>query len=197
MNARYSVTGLAKITQAEEEMIAEGTRESTTPNGPPAKVSQETTDRLYYYLTDQVYAQGNALLGKEAELFAAYDRLNAEYEFRIGVTPPLIALILTLAVRWTPIWLLALLPLLLLLKTGSERRMDAGDVLADAFRRRLLPIVLPPYLTPRKELVSREEPASWAEAVSVSKAASGENPSPSEDPAVPAEPASTAEQSDS
>lgn len=54
-------------------------------------------------------------------------------------------------VRWTPLWLLALLPLLLLLKTGSERRMEAGDLLAGATRQGRLPVVLPPQLTSDNE----------------------------------------------
>jgi hypothetical protein len=73
-------------------------------------------------------------------------RLIAEYEFRIGITAPLIALIIALGLRWTPLWLFSLLPLLLLLKTGSERRMEAGDLLAEAARQCRLPISLPPDL---------------------------------------------------
>ena len=95
------------------------------------------------YLIQEVYKLGNALLGREVELYSAYDRLIAEYEFRVGVTAPLIALILTLVFRWTPLWLIALLPILLLLKTGSERRMEAGDLLADTAVQGRLPVTVP------------------------------------------------------
>jgi hypothetical protein len=132
VNARYGRAGFYNLVTAARQM------------------ANKTGDEESYlaYLIQEAYAQGNVLLGKEPDLFAAYDRLIAEYEFRIGVTAPLISLILTLAFRWTPLWLLALLPLLLLLRAGAQRRTEAGDVLADAVRQGRLPVVMPPGLPP-------------------------------------------------
>lgn len=119
VKAYYSATGVTQVMDTATEMTSEGVL------GEQGAISSSIRDQFNAYLIGQVNTQGNTLLGKEADLYAAYDRLKAEYEFRIGVTAPLIALILTLAIRWTSLWLLALLPLLLLLKTGSERRMEA------------------------------------------------------------------------
>jgi hypothetical protein len=134
VDARYLFTGINKLSVAAEREAAVRNRDSAWR-------------RTYLaHLIQQVFAQGNGLLGVQQDLFSAYDRLKAEYEFRSGIAVPLTALIVTLAVRWTPLWLIALLPLLLLLRTGSERLMEAGDVLADAHLRGLLPVVSPPGL---------------------------------------------------
>jgi hypothetical protein len=135
-NARYRVAGIDNLEGAAMQQAEQN-----------ESIRSDATGEYVAYLIREVYKQGNALLGREADLFAAYDRLIAEYEFRVGVTAPLIALIVTLAIQWTSLWLLALLPVLLLLKTGSERRMEAGDILADAYRQGRLPISLPSYLT--------------------------------------------------
>jgi hypothetical protein len=132
VDARYGNGGLHNLEDA------------ATQARPQDRYSRGEQDLYLTYLIYEVYPPGNVLRGGEEELFATCDRLIAEYEFRISVTVPLIALIVTLATRWTPLWLLALLPLLLLLKTGSERRMKAGDVLADAVRQGRLSIVTPP-----------------------------------------------------
>ncbi len=133
-NARYRAFGFS--------FLSDTARQAALKH----RYSEDDELRYLRYLIETVYAQGNVLLGREAELFAAYDRLIAEFQFRIGVSAPLIALIVTLAIRWTPLSLLALLPLLLLLRTGCKRRMQAGDVLADAVRQERLPIVTPVWL---------------------------------------------------
>jgi hypothetical protein len=101
---------------------------------------------LLAYLFKEVPNEGNALVGKEPELYSVYDRLISEYEFRIGISLPLTALITTLALRWSSLWLLAILPLLVLLATGSQQRMAAGDLLADAVRLKRIELVLPAEL---------------------------------------------------
>jgi hypothetical protein len=110
------------------------------------------------YLARQLPGQSNALLGKETELFSAYDRLISEYEFRVGITVPLSAFIITLAVRWSALWLLMLPPLLILLGTGASRRMRAGDLLVVALRRGGLEIAPPSYLTSDAD---RKHPPSY------------------------------------
>jgi hypothetical protein len=71
-------------------------------------INKERQTSYYSYLLREVPRVGNALVGKETELYSVYDRLISEYEFRIGIGAPLIALIVTLAIRWSPLWLLAL-----------------------------------------------------------------------------------------
>lgn len=95
------------------------------------------------YLIREVPNEGNALVGRENELYSVYDRLISEYQFRIGISLPLTALITTLAIRWSLLWLLATLPLLVLLAAGSQQRMAAGDILADAVRLKRIEIALP------------------------------------------------------
>jgi hypothetical protein len=142
VNARYSYLGILNLMETAH-------RKSAQLRADPDEPSLASEAKYLSYLIHEVYQQGNELLGKEPELFGAYDRLVAEYQFRIGVGVSLISLFLTLAFRWTPLWVLALLPLLLLLKTGSERRMEAGDILADAVRRGRMPIATPPELVLR------------------------------------------------
>jgi hypothetical protein len=100
------------------------------------------------YLLKEVPRLGNALVGKETELYSVYDRLISEYEFRIGIGAPLVALIITLATRWSLLWLLILFPVFVLLATGSQQRMAAGDLLADAIRLKRIDVALPQELAP-------------------------------------------------
>jgi hypothetical protein len=138
LNARYSPLGLANLAEAAR-------RTRPLLEDVPKEIHDAEVEYLRF-LVQEVYSMGNVLLDGKAELFSAYDRLKAEYEFRIGITAPLVALVVTLAWRWTPLWLLAMLPLLLVLKSGSERRMDAGDLLTDAVLRRRISVILPPDL---------------------------------------------------
>jgi hypothetical protein len=55
--------------------------------------------RILTYLSREVPNQGNALVGREPELYSVYDRLISEYEFRIGISLPLASLATTLAFR--------------------------------------------------------------------------------------------------
>lgn len=145
-DAQYTTQGLYSLAEVAGRVAPE--RDSKRRGLPPLYARLSAT---FAYLIRETYKLGNDLLGKEPELFSAYDRLIAEYAFRIGIAAPLIALILTLTVRWTPLWLLTLLPLLLLLKTGAERRMEAGDLLAEAARQGRISVVLPPDLESHDE----------------------------------------------
>jgi hypothetical protein len=148
-NAQYRSSGLYSLSEVATQATTHIAYSSYDDERYEQKIYRQ--NKYLAYLIREVYRQGNLLLGTQGELFAAYDRLVAEYEFRIGVTAPLIALIVTLAIRWTPWWLLGLLPLLLLLRTGSERRMQGGDLLADAFRQGRLSIVVPPEYAPNTQ----------------------------------------------
>jgi hypothetical protein len=59
----------------------------------------------------------------------------------------LIALLVTLAIRWSSLWLLGLLPVLALLAAGSQHRMAAGDLLAEAVRLKRIGADLPQEFT--------------------------------------------------
>lgn len=71
------------------------------------------------------------LIGDQPELFAQVDRLRAESEFRIAITPPLIALVIVLTLRLSPFWLLAAPALMSLYTSGMRRRIQGGDLVAD------------------------------------------------------------------
>jgi hypothetical protein len=146
VNAHYGLAGLYSLAETTQQMSPDRNTDPPRPR-PRYEIHRGKDQALFAYLVRNVYRLGNSLLGKEPELYSAYDRLIAEYEFRIGVTAPLIALIVTLAIRWSLLSLLTLPPLLLLLRTGSERRMEAGDLLAEAARQERLPISLSPGLT--------------------------------------------------
>lgn len=106
-------------------------------------IHKEAQAKYHTYLLREVPRLGNALVGKEPELYSVYDRLISEYEFRTGISAPLIALIITLAARWSLFWLLILLPVMVLLAAGSQQRMAAGDLLADAVRLKRIDVALP------------------------------------------------------
>jgi hypothetical protein len=113
-------------------------------------IDKNAQSDYYSYLVEEVPRLGNALVGREPELYSVYDRLISEYEFRIGIGAPLIALIVTLTARWSLLWLLALLPVLVLLATGSRQRMAGGDLLADAVRLKRIDVALPRIFSPRQ-----------------------------------------------
>jgi hypothetical protein len=108
--------------------------------------------RLLAYLLREVPNEGNALVGREPDLYSVYDRLISEYEFRTGVSLPLGVLVSTLAFHWSPWWLFAILPLLVLLATGSQQRIAAGDLLADAVRLKRIEVAPPADLAPEVKI---------------------------------------------
>jgi hypothetical protein len=139
VTGRFSEDGIKSLEESAQRAADEG----TIDNG-------KDKERAYYsYLLREVPGLGDALAGKETELYSVHDRLISEYEFRIGIGAPLIALIVTLAIRWSSLWLLALLPMLALLAAGSQQRMAAGDLLADAIRLKRIDVALPQELAPK------------------------------------------------
>ena len=79
---------------------------------------------------DDIYIARFNLIGKEPELDAATDRQESEAEFRLGITLPLTALVVLLAVRWEP-WFLVVLPgCVVLLYLGIGGNYGAREQLA-------------------------------------------------------------------
>lgn len=74
------------------------------------------------------------LLGRDQELYGAYDRLRAEAEFRAAVALPMLPLIVALAVQTSRLWLVALVLPGLLFGEAVVRARAAGDLLAEALR---------------------------------------------------------------
>jgi DNA-binding transcriptional ArsR family regulator len=78
------------------------------------------------------------LVGKEPEVYGAYDRLRAESEFRLGVAVPLAALFLTMAYRSAPIWVLGVLICVALAELGRRSSMQAFAQLAESLHAKRL-----------------------------------------------------------
>ena len=85
-------------------------------------------------LGDELDTARFRLLSEEKELFHDVDRLSAEGEFRLAVTPPLAAVTVVLAVSESLLWLGALLPLYLLVLLGIARQEQSGDRIVYAIR---------------------------------------------------------------
>lgn len=75
------------------------------------------------------------LVGKEDQLFAMFDRMRAEAEFRFAVVPSLAALVGVVAVKeHSAIWLIALITVAGLLWQGVTKRAESRDLIADSLR---------------------------------------------------------------
>ena len=85
-------------------------------------------------LGDEMDTARFRLLSEEKDLFHEVDRLSAEGEFRLAVTPPLAALAVVLAASETPVWLAALVPLFVLVQLGIARQEQSGDRIVYAIR---------------------------------------------------------------
>ena len=73
------------------------------------------------------------LLKGAPEVFAAYDRLRAEAEFRNAVALPLTALLVTFTATWSTWWIFGLLLPAALLLLAHQSSIRAGKQLAEAF----------------------------------------------------------------
>ncbi len=74
------------------------------------------------------------LVGDQSELFAEVDRLRAEGEFRLAVTPPLVAIGVLCALD-VSLWWLAILPAaVILFFQGMRSDTDSKKSIADAIR---------------------------------------------------------------
>jgi hypothetical protein len=117
-------------------------------SGPPADISQIHPDDLLERLTvfydqhskeiDQLRTDIELvpvrLLGRDPELYAAYDRLHSEATFRAAVVPPLAVIAMVLAYSESSWWLFAFAAPALLALVAMTREADAFRLLAEALR---------------------------------------------------------------
>jgi hypothetical protein len=85
-------------------------------------------------LGDELDTARFRLLSEERDLFHEVDRLSAEGEFRLAVTPPLAAVTTVLAASVSLVWLAALVPLYVLVLLGIARQEQSGDRIVYAIR---------------------------------------------------------------
>lgn len=74
------------------------------------------------------------LLATERELHAQADRHSSEADLRFAVAPPLLAMVGVLVIRWSALWLFAVIAVVVLWAQGRSRRFQSGDVLVEALR---------------------------------------------------------------
>jgi hypothetical protein len=95
---------------------------------------QVQSDEANYESVRELNLPAILLVGDQAELFAEVDRLRAEGELRIAVTPALCALGVLLTVECSPWWLLSIPTTALLLFQGMRRIVDSKSAIAEAIR---------------------------------------------------------------
>lgn len=101
---------------------------------------------LVLAVRDELEIVGTRLLGKHASLFDISDRLQAEAEFRLAIMPPLATGAVVALSSYVPDWALgvtALAIVTLFVGQAAQRRMSAGDRIADAL---LLGVIEAPTL---------------------------------------------------
>ncbi len=72
------------------------------------------------------------IVGREADIYAAYDRYRAEYELRMGLVLPVTFLIGTLAVMASPWWTAGIFVSAMLLYLGVAANIQASTVLTES-----------------------------------------------------------------
>jgi hypothetical protein len=72
------------------------------------------------------------LLGKEPDLYAGYDRYRSEAQFRAAISAPLTAILIVLAIRLSPLWLLGLFAIAELLRRSWESYRQSVFMLVQA-----------------------------------------------------------------
>jgi hypothetical protein len=72
------------------------------------------------------------LMGEQAELLSAVDRLRSEADLRRSVVPPLVVLFAVLTVRSHWAWIFGLILVALIAYQGRQREQEAGDLVIDA-----------------------------------------------------------------
>lgn len=103
--------------------------------------------------------------GQDEHAAAEYDRLTTESEFRTGMAWPLLALLVVVAVRASPWWLVCLPAVPLLIASGSSASFQATMLLKTiiAARRYDEPVVQVLDSVPAQQLLSRRATtADWA-----------------------------------
>ena len=129
--------------------------------------------RVTLALGDELDVARFRLLSEESALFQEVDRLSAEGDFRIAVSTPLIAIAVVLGFTSSPLWFLAIFPLVVLPWLGMNRQEESGDRVVYAIRAGKVK-------TPFLEQLSKYEP-DVAGALKEETHASGElAPLPSE-----------------
>jgi hypothetical protein len=74
------------------------------------------------------------LLGKESEVWSAWDRLRSEGEFRDAISTTLVSLVFVLTVVSSPLWLCALPACALLWSIGTKKWQEARSLLIEGVR---------------------------------------------------------------
>jgi hypothetical protein len=92
------------------------------------------TEEHLVSLRDDLRRVPARLVGKEQEIYERWDRLRAESEFRLSIGLPLLILSIVLAVRFSPLSLLLIIPTTYLLYEGVESRTAADIQLAESIR---------------------------------------------------------------
>ena len=87
---------------------------------------------LVIRILDQRELLAHRLVADNADLFAEYDRLRSEAQFRMAVAPPLLAIAIVLALSWTPWVALSLLAIPVLIAQAIRKGNQASDLLIDA-----------------------------------------------------------------
>jgi hypothetical protein len=85
-------------------------------------------------LGDELDTARFRLLSEEKDLFHEVERLSAEGEFRLAVTPPLAAGAVVLAASESLWWIAGLVPLYVLVLLGIARQEQSGDRIVYAIR---------------------------------------------------------------
>jgi hypothetical protein len=97
------------------------------------EVRNAVTNHLLSNLLDDLPLVPARLLGRDADLYDAYDRLRAEAQFRAAVALPLIPFAITLSLAARSAVYLLLLPMaFILLLTAFQRRRESEYMLAES-----------------------------------------------------------------
>lgn len=121
------------------------------------RLFQDFAQSVLAKLLQELHLVERRLIAKNAELYGQFDRLKAESDFRLAISPPLLALTVALAVESSPWFLFGVVFVGLLTFSGWLRGREAGDALIDAM---LAADVEPPVLQELREAVERQVKAS-------------------------------------
>lgn len=83
-------------------------------------------------ILDDLDLLARRLIGDHRELFADYDRLKSEGQFRFAVVPPLLALTVILSLIWTPWIAIGAIGTPILLRQAIRKSDAASDLLIDS-----------------------------------------------------------------
>lgn len=95
-------------------------------------VEEFIIDDYLHFLKRDLNLVPARLLGNDPDLFNAYDRLQAESQFRLAISFPISAVAVALSVIDHPGWIVFLVMPAALCLTGLQRRRESTAVLAEA-----------------------------------------------------------------